>query len=163
MPEISWVSPPYVAGQLGQPLSTGGEDGDGNTTSGQPTGPGLHGSGLDGTSYGNVTLQPGTPNRLTLRRRVDVHGLVRQPGRERRVQRRGLGQDRAASGDGETITLTKTVDARGQGETVTVALPLTRRRRSARALDISVTVAEVPGEKKTDNNKSTYPALFDQG
>ena len=30
-------------------------------------------------------------------------------------------------------------------------------------MNINVTVAAVPGEQKTDNNKSTYPTLFVQG
>ena len=62
--EISWVSPGYVASKLGQQLSGG--DGDGATNDpNQTTGPGLHGTGLDATSYGSATLQPGTTNRLT--------------------------------------------------------------------------------------------------
>ena len=30
-------------------------------------------------------------------------------------------------------------------------------------MTIRVEVAKVPGEKKTDNNKSEYPALFERG
>ena len=57
----------YVASRLDQQLSTdAGGDGDGGERDpNEPTGPGLHGTGLDATSYGNVTLQPGTSNRLT--------------------------------------------------------------------------------------------------
>ena len=58
-----------MASRLGQQLSSdaGSENGsdDSERDPNQTTGPGLHGTGLDATSYGNVTLQPGTSNRLT--------------------------------------------------------------------------------------------------
>ena len=31
----------------------------------EPTGPGLHGTNIDSVTYGDTTLQPGTPNQLT--------------------------------------------------------------------------------------------------
>jgi len=68
-----------------------------------------------------------------------------------------------ASGDGDTITLQKTVPRAAQGETIAVALPLNDEPPIGTALNISVNVAKVPGEENLDNNKATYPALFDQG
>ena len=94
--EISWVSPGYVASRLDQQLSTDAGDGDGGDRDpNEPTGPGLHGTGLDATSYGSVTLQPGDVEPPDLRRGPAVHRRLHQPGRERRVQRQGHAADPA--------------------------------------------------------------------
>ena len=50
-----------------------------------------------------------------------------------------------------------------QGEKATVTLPLNKTPPLDTAVTINVNVAPVPGEKKTDNNKSTYPAIFRRG
>ena len=54
------MQPETIATVLDQQLSSGTGGG-----GGEPTGPGLHGTGLDSTSYGDTTLQPGVTNRLT--------------------------------------------------------------------------------------------------
>ena len=68
-----------------------------------------------------------------------------------------------ASGAGEEIGLAKTAPRAAEGETHTVAIPQKKKPPIGTALNISVNVAKVPGEEKVDNNKATYPALFDQG
>ena len=164
MNEISWVSPPYVAGQLGKSLSTGGDDGNGNSTDNQePTGPGLHGSGLTGTSFGDVNLQPGTSNRLTYTAGSEFTVSFANQGENDEFNIKVTVKIARASGDGDTITLQKTVPRAAQGETIAVALPLNDEPPIGTALNISVNVAKVPGEENLDNNKATYPALFDQG
>ena len=165
MNEISWVSPTFVATKLGKQLSTGGEDGNGNTTTNkEPTGPGLHGSGLNSTSFGDVTLQPETvePAHVHGRARTSRSSFANQ-GENDEFNVKVSVKIARASGDGETITLQKTVPRVAQGETVTVAIPLNKEPPIGTALNISVNVAKVPGEEKIDNNKATYPALFDQG
>src|SRR5205085_1533892 len=57
LPNLEWLQPDTVAGKLG---SSGG----GGGASGTPA-PGLHGHGLVSVSAGDVTLQPGTSNRIT--------------------------------------------------------------------------------------------------
>ena len=42
-------------------------------------------------------------------------------------------------------------------------LPLDRQPPIGSAVTIRTTVAKVPGEQKTDNNRSEYPALFERG
>jgi hypothetical protein len=46
---------------------------------------------------------------------------------------------------------------------VPVSLPLNKAPALDTAVLISVDVAAVPGEKKTDNNKASYPSLFVRG
>ncbi|MDA0139798.1 hypothetical protein [Solirubrobacter deserti] len=164
MNDISWVSPPFVASELDQQLSTGGEDGDGNTRqSAECTGPGLHGSGLNATSFGETTLQPGTSNRLTYSDGQRFLVSFANQGENDEFNIKVSVKISRSSGDGETITLQKTVPRVAQGETVQVELPLTEEPPIGTALNIAVTVAAAPCEEKTDNNKATYPALFDQG
>jgi hypothetical protein len=164
MNEISWVSPPFVAAELGKSLSTGGEQGEGSTPNNQETtGPGLHGSGLTSTSFGNTALQSNASNRLTYTAGSEFTVVFANQGENDEFNIKVVVKIARASGDGETITLQKTVPRAAQGETVTVALPLNKEPPIGAALNISVSVAKVPGEQKVDNNKATYPALFDQG
>ena len=50
-----------------------------------------------------------------------------------------------------------------QGEKATVELPLNRQPPFGAAVTIETEVAKVPGEKTSDNNKSSYPTLFAEG
>jgi hypothetical protein len=154
--EISWISPDYVAQQLGQTLNA-----QGGTSRNQPTGPGLHGTGLNATSYGSTTLQPGTTNRLTY-----------QTGQGFTVSFTNQGDNdefnvkvslKIARDTGSPITINKTVQKVAKGEKATVTLPLNRQPPLDTAVTVSVVVAAVPGETKTDNNKSSYPSLFVRG
>jgi hypothetical protein len=61
------------------------------------------------------------------------------------------------------MTLTKTVPRLATKESTTVELPLNKRPPLDTPVQIQVTVNKVPGEQKTDNNKSTYPSLFVAG
>lgn len=162
--EISWVSPQFVATKLGQQLSSGREDGDGNSR--QPTGPGLHGTGINATSYGNQTLQPteaGQANRLTYVKGQPFFVSFTNQGENDEFNVKVQLKIETTGGSGKPITLTKTVEKIAQGEKATVELPLNREPPLGSSVNITVTVAAVPGEKKTDNNKSTYPTLFVQG
>jgi hypothetical protein len=161
LPDISWISPPFVAQKLGQQLSSTGS-GDGSTPKDdQPTGPGLHGTGLNGTSYGNVTLSPTASNRLTyVKGQPFLVAFTNQGDNDEFNVKVSL---KISGGSGSAITLNKTVEKIAKGEKATVELPLNRQPSVGAALTINVTVAGVPGEKKTDNNKASYPTLFDQG
>lgn len=162
LPEISWVAPAFVAGKLDQQLSTTDEGGEGGTRDeNQTTGPGLHGTGLEATSYGNVTLQPGTSNRLTYVEGQPFSVRFTNQGENDEFNVRVTVRIRAQSGD--PITLNKTVPQIAQGESATVELPLNRQPPMGAALTVEVNVAKVPGEKTTDNNKSSYPTLFAEG
>jgi hypothetical protein len=160
--EISWVAPAYVAQKLGKQLSTSVDGGSG-TTKKQPTGPGLHGTGLNSTTYGNVTLQPGVSNRLTYVKGQPFTVSFTNQGDNDEFDVKVTLKIANASGSGAPVTLSKTVPQIAKGQKVPVSLPLNRQPALGAAVNISVTVAAVPGEKKTDNNKSTYPSLFAQG
>jgi hypothetical protein len=162
LPDISWISPQFVAQKLGQQLSSGSSGGDGSTPNdNQPTGPGLHGTGLNNTSYGDVTLSPTASNRLTyVKGQAFLVAFTNQGDNDEFNVKVSL---KISGGSGAAITLNKTVEKIAKGEKATVELPLNRQPAVGAALTINVTVAKVPGEQKTDNNKASYPTLFDQG
>jgi hypothetical protein len=157
---IDWLSQAYIAQKLDQQLTSGnGSAGDGGK--GQPTGPGLHGTGLNATSAGNQALQPGVSNRITY-----------QPGMSFFVSFTNQGDNdefnvkvtlRIESESSSPITLTANVPSIAKGAKATAELKLNRTPPLNTSAQIRVTVATVPGEKKSDNNKSTYPALFTRG
>ncbi len=161
--EISWVSPAYVASRLDQQLSTdAGDDGDGGERDpAEPTGPGLHGTGLDATSYGSVTLQPGVSNRLTFVKGQPFTVSFTNQGENDEFNVKVTLRIRPQSG--KAITVNKTVPTVAQGEKATVELPLNSDPPIGSAVTIETEVAKVPGEKTSDNNKSSYPTLFAEG
>jgi hypothetical protein len=160
LPTVDWLSQAYIAQKLDQQLSSGnGSSGDGGK--GQPTGPGLHGTGLNSTTVGNQVLQPGVSNRITY-----------SPGMTFAVAFTNQGDNdefnikvtlRIESESSSPITLATTVPSIAKGAKATAELKLNRTPPLNTSAQIRVTVAGVPGEKKTDNNKSTYPALFTRG
>ena len=157
LPNIDWLQPDQIASVLDTQLSSGGGGG-----SGEPTGPGLHGTGVDSTTYGDVTLQPGgVANRLTY-----------EPNQPFVVKFTNQGENdefdikvtvRITSEGSDTITLSKTVPKLVPQESASVELPLDRQPPLGAAVTIRTQVAKVPGEQKTDNNRSEYSALFSRG
>jgi hypothetical protein len=149
-----WIQAERVAEVLDQQLTSGGGRG-------EPTGPGLHGSGLDSTSYGEVTLEPGVSNQLTY-----------EPGTGFTVNFTNQGENdefdvkvtlRITREGGDPITTSDTVPKVAAGESASVELALDEQPPLDTAVEIRVNVAPVPGEEKTDNNRSVYPALFSRG
>ena len=89
LPDISWMSPAYVAGQLGASASSG-------RTSGTPA-PGLHGHQIDSVSVNGVDLTTDGSNRIAASAAADVHRQLHERRRERRDERQGDGRDRPAA------------------------------------------------------------------
>jgi hypothetical protein len=155
LPSTDWVQPQKVAEVLDQQLTSG--DGGG----GEPTGPGLHGSGLDTTMYGDAQLEPGTTNRLTY-----------EPGTGFTVNFTNQGENdefdvkvtlRIVREGADPISTSETIPKVAAGEAASAELPLDEQPPLDTAVTIRVQVARVPGEEKTDNNSAEYPALFERG
>jgi hypothetical protein len=157
LPDQGWLEPQTIATELDQQLTSGGDGGSG----GEPTGPGLHGTGIDATSYGDVTLQPGTANQLTF-----------TPGQAFTVRFTNQGENdefdikvnlRIQSETADPIRVSDTIPRLVPGESATAELPLENTPPLDTAVTIRVSVAPVPGEEKTDNNEAEYNALFSRG
>jgi hypothetical protein len=155
LPSQSWLSPQTVATQLDQQLTTGA------SAPGQPTGPGLHGTGLVSTTYGTTTLQPGTTvNRLAFKPGTDFVVKFANQGDNDEFQVKVTVRIKAGT---QTTTLTTTVPKIAKSATADAHVTLDKTPPLDAAATVTVTIAPVPGEKKTDNNTSDYPALFTRG
>jgi cbb3-type cytochrome oxidase subunit 3 len=154
LPGFSWLQPAFVADQVGTRLvNTGG--GRGN----QPIAPGLHGDGLTSTTINGVTLQPHpAANHVPLA--GDLTVVVEFANQGENTEFDVPVQVTVSGGSGKDITGKQTVDTIAAGDSATVEIPLSSKP-VADVYEINVEVKPVPGEKKTDNNKSTYDVLFE--
>ena len=160
LPTVDWLSQQYIAQKLDQQL-TSGNGNSGDSGSKQPTGPGLHGTGLNGTSVGNQALQPGVNNRITYQPGMVFFVAFTNQGDNDEFNVKVTLQIESESAS--PITISATVPSIAKGAKATAQLKLNRSPPLNTSTTIRVTVAPVPGEKKTDNNKATYPALFSRG
>jgi adhesin HecA-like repeat protein len=156
--DVSWLSPQFVAQKLDQQLTSGNAGANSGTGKQQPTGPGLHGTGLNSTSVGSQTLTPGAPNQITYTPGMTFFVAFTNQGENDEFNIKVT--VRIESAHGSPVTLTTTVASVPKGTKATAQLKLNRTPPLNTAATIRVNVAPVPGEKKTDNNQSSYPALF---
>jgi hypothetical protein len=149
LPGVEWLSSAYVADKLGAqaPANAGRR--------GTPA-PGLHGTGLQGVSAGNLTLQAGSPNRIPATTRAFAIKFTNQGENDESNVRVAL----TIEGGSKPIKATRTINLVPKGQTVTANLELPSAPPVGVPVTITAEVRPVPGEKKTDNNKSEYQALF---
>ena len=156
LPNLDWLQPDVVAEQLGQQLSAGsGRD------SGEPTGPGLHGTNIDSVSYGDTALQPDASNQLTYS--ADSTFAVKFTNGGDNDEFDVKVTVRIQGGSGDPVTLTDTIDQIAPKASATANLALEKPPPLGAAVTIRVRVAPVPGEEKTDNNQAEYQGLFEEG
>jgi hypothetical protein len=156
MPSQDWLQAETVASKLGQQLSAGaGRD------KGEPTGPGLHGTNIDSTSYGDTALEPGQPNQLTYN--ADTTFAVKFTNGGENDEFDVKVTVKISGGSGKAITLTDTIDQIAPQASATAEFALEDPPPLGSAVTISVRVAAVPGEEKTDNNQAEYQAIFNEG
>lgn len=150
LPDIDWLRPTTVAGVL-----TGTE----STEEDAAATPGLHGTGLVA-----VTVQP-TGTALSTSGTTDIRA-ARGLSFDVQVQNQGQNDESDVTvqvritGAGKPISVDQQIDEIAQGETQTASVPLPSLPPTGRPVTIAVTVKAVPGEKKTDNNKQSYQAIF---
>ncbi len=154
LPGVEWLSEQTVASQLGQQISAGD-----NANRGDPA-PGLHGTGLEGTSIGDTTLQPDAPNRVTADADTPIVVRFTNQGENDEFD---VKVNLTVEGGDKPIKASRTVDTVARGQTAEASLPLGQAPPTGAAVTVKVTVAKVPGEEKTDNNTSEYDVLFTEG
>jgi hypothetical protein len=145
--DFIWLSAQTVATKLGQSLS--------ESAGGKPTA-GTHGFGLLSTSVGTQTLTTGA-NKITATADLTFTLKAQNQGEndESNVKFRIT-----ISGSGKPITAQRTVASVVKGATVTVAIPLGKTPPIGAPVTVKAEVVPVNGEKKTDNNKASYPVVF---
>jgi hypothetical protein len=156
LPDLGWLDPNTVAKQLGQQLSAGA-----GRNKNEPTGPGLHGTSIDSVSYGDTTLQPGASNQLTYSTDSGFAVKFTNGGDNDEFDVRVT--VRIEGGSGQPVTLTDTIDQIAPKASATANLAFEKPPPIGSAVTITVKVAPVPGETKTDNNQAEYQAIFNQG
>ena len=150
LPSIDWLRPNSVASQLTGTAST--EDSAAAT-------PGLHGTGLVA-----VTVQP-SGKALSTSGTTDITA-AKGLSFDVQVQNQGQNDEKnvtvqvKVSGSGKPINVDQQIATIAQGATETASVPLPSLPGTGRPVTITVSVKGVPGEKKLDNNKQTYQAIF---
>ena len=155
LPNIDWLSANTVAGRLGSDVQPD-EGGDSSGGDREPA-PGLHGTGLVSTTVGGTALQPGGNNRIPAGSDTTFEVKFANQGENDEADVRVV---ITISGSGKPIRLQKTVDSVPQGTEATASIALNQAPPIGEPVTIKVDVRPVPGEKKTDNNVSEYPAIF---
>jgi hypothetical protein len=155
MTDISWLAPATVAARLGR-SAAGTASGSSGTVA-----PGLHGHGLVGTSIGAVALNPEAPgvtNRVpwAANPTITVKFANQGDNDESNVK---VSISVKATG-AKAITATKTIGQTKSKTDSTVNVPLGAAPPAGSPTTLSVLIAKVPGEKKTDNNRSSYTVIF---
>jgi hypothetical protein len=148
--DVSWLSPATVADHLG---------GAGGTSANGEVKPGAHGHGLVAVAVGNVTLQPGGGvNRVPSSGVTFTVRFANQGDNDERNVRVSV----TVKGSGKPLSVTKTVAQTKAKSESTVQIPLGQTPPIGQAVTVTVKVAAVPGEKKTDNNTQDYTVIFQQ-
>ena len=151
LPSLNWLAPTYVASQLA--VSIAGGSGKGGTIAA-----GAHGHGLVSVAVGGVTLQPSPAvNRIPASSGLSFDVKFQNQGDNDETD---VKVTIKIAGAGKPITATRTVNQTKTKSDAEVTIPIGTAPPIGQPVTITVTIGAVPGEKKTDNNKQTYTAIF---
>jgi hypothetical protein len=124
-----------------------------------PVAPGLHGTGLGTVQVqpGGITLNEGGATQIKAAPNLSLDVQVANQGEN---DEKNVTVKVAIRGAGKPIELEEKLPAIAAGQTKTVSVPLSSTPPAGQPVTIRVEIAGVPGEKKTDNNKGSFPAVF---
>lgn len=145
---ISWISPSYVADQLG---ATTGGGGNGNVA------PGLHGHQIDSVSVNGTALVAGASNTLAATP-LPTFAVTFTNGGENDETNVKVTVEIVGS---TTVKAEAIVPNTTAGTQATANVVLDKAPPTDGSVTIKVTVAKVRGEENTDNNELTFSALFE--
>lgn len=146
---LSWLDKNVVAQRLSGAAG-------GAAAAGGKAAPGVHGHSLDAVSVGGTDLATDSPNRIPASPPPTFTVSYTNSGEN---DEKGVQVGASITGAGAPINLNKTVDT-AAGESGTVEIPMTTTPPTGQPVTIKVTIRPVAGEKKTDNNTASYPAVF---
>ena len=151
LPDLQWLRPTVVTERIEAIRGGGGGTG--------PAAPGLHGTSLDGVTAkpGGKALQPGAATDIAVSPRLSFDVAVSNGGEH---EERDVTVSLSIAGGGKPLVREQRLPSIKPGESKTVSIPLAAAPPTGRPVTITVEVKPVPGEKKTDNNKQRYPAIF---
>jgi hypothetical protein len=152
LPSLTWLDAKQVGDRLNPDAGVGA-----GSSAGKPAS-GTHGHGLVSTKIGATTLVPGTTtNKITAATPLPVDVTFANQGQN---DESNVTVTVKITGAGKPISASKRINhtTSGQNTTVTIQMPDLPPKGSSAVL--AVRVKPVPGEKKTDNNSSSYTILF---
>jgi hypothetical protein len=151
--DIGWIDPTTVQDRISR-IGSGGSGGSTGAIA-----PGLHGTGLGTVTYqpGGVVLNAGGGNQLKIgpSPSFDIQVMNQGENDEKNVK-----VNVSIKGSTKPISLNQTLPTIAAGQNKTVSIPLSSTPAAGQPVSIVVTIAKVPGEKKTDNNHGTFNAVF---
>jgi hypothetical protein len=150
LPDLQWVRPSVVSQNLAG-LGTG--------TGGGPVTPGLHGTSLIGVTAkpGGESLTEAGATQITVNPKLAFDVTVQNGGEN---DERDVVVQLTIAGAGKPIAREQTIPTIAAGTQKVVTIPLAATPPLGRPVTIRVNIKAVPGEKKTDNNRAGYPAIF---
>ena len=152
LPSIGWLDPDQVGAKINPNADTSSPSSTGAIK------PGTHGHGLIAVSAGGVTLQPGNQvNRVPAKAPLAVNVTYANQGEN---DESNVTISVRVTGGAKTISETKRLNQTKAGTQAAVPIQLTSVPPQGSSTTMTVTVKPVPGEKKTDNNTTTYTILF---
>jgi hypothetical protein len=151
LPSITWLDANEVAKRLGGSVSPNRPNG--------PVAPGSHGHALTSTSVNGTDLSTGTANRITSAPNLTFTVNFQNQGEN---DEHDVVVKVSIEGAGTPIVGQTTVPTTSAGSSATAEVPIRGTPPIGKPVTINVVVQPVPGEKQTDNNKASYPALFTQ-
>lgn len=146
--DIAWLQPSTVADRVG---ALGGSGSDKSAS------PGLHGNGLGTVTLGGQTLAPGSSPSIKLSNDLAFSVQVINQGENTETD---VKVNVTVGEGGDAIKLNKTLDTIAAGETKSVEVPLSETPPTGQNVPIAVEIGGVAGEKKLDNNKGSFAAIF---
>jgi hypothetical protein len=151
LPDLQWLRPTVVAERVNAIRGGGGGGG--------PAAPGLHGTALVSVTAkpGGKALQPGGATDIAVSPRLSFDVALSNGGEH---EERDVTVSISISGAGKPLVREQRLPSIKPGEQKTVSIPLAAAPPTGRPVTITVDVKPVPGEKKVDNNKQRYPAIF---
>jgi hypothetical protein len=149
LPDLQWVRPSVVADNL-QGLGSG---------TGGPVTPGLHGTSLIGVTAkpGGEALTEAGATQITINPKLAFDVTVQNGGES---DERDVVVQVTIAGAGKPIAREQTIPLIAAGAQKVATVPLAATPPLGRPVTIRVVIKAVPGEKKTDNNRASYPAIF---
>ena len=142
LPDVKWLEESEIEAALGAVSGSSG-----TATSG-----GSHGLGLVGTSVNGTQLSPESTTSVAVEETPEVEVTIQNQGEstENSVTVKVVADGKETTADSNPIEA-------GAEETVVVALTPAPKGETT----LEVEAEPVPGEKLTENNKSTYPVIFE--
>jgi len=119
--------------------------------------PGTHGHGVVSVTAGGVALSPTGINRVTAKAPLPVSVTYANQGEN---DESNVTISVKITGGPKTISATKRLNQTKAGTQAAVPIQLTSVPPRQQSTTMTVTIKPVPGEKKTDNNTTTYTILF---